>query len=92
MTVDELLAAYPNADQIVGWCELVFFGVNEGEGVSCYDIVREQRPEIDPVQMRDVVRTVFDRTDTFDAKLPKAAAQIDHPEFLTYLAGKMGAL
>lgn len=76
--------AYPAVIHAVSFVELIFHGEHDIWG----KIVGAD-PTIDPAGMREWVRKGMDKYLSV-GRIAVARAELDHPQFLKYLAGKLG--
>lgn len=94
MNPTELFATYPNAVMSISYVELILCEPDEDHPVSAWDTFIAGSAKISPA---DVVKLVKDGCQEelelgSRGRWTEAIAQCDHPEFLTYLKGKMGAM
>lgn len=96
MTARELLDAYAPVREAVAWTE--FFVCTppvDGENRSGWDLMMASVPPMSPAEAVAFLRVALDETIREEAPNPKfvlARSQMDRPEFLTYVAGKMGCM
>lgn len=98
MTPADLLAAYPNIKNAVGYVELVFRdfdGLFPGQ-LTPWQMLRKERPDAEPAWVAEIIRKSVESSDPVEPSdepfLSNARREMDHPMFMTYLAGIMGAL
>ena len=88
MKVQALFIAYPAVVQAISWVELIICESDDGEETAWELIIRHE-PNISPQDMLDYMKKAIEGEDV--GRLKEAEAQMDHPQFLRYLAGKLGA-
>lgn len=90
MTAAELFAAYPNVKHAVAYVELIICEPVDGE--SAWDLLMTT---LRPMSPKDVADCLCDDGVDVIGRTERECmirAEMDHPEFLRYLAGKMGAV
>jgi hypothetical protein len=98
MSVDELFAAYPDVTNAVGYVEMIFCdfdGMCPGQSTP-WDELRKRKPDADPEWVarflrRSAAEISPGETAADLAFIEKARRELEHPQFMVYLAGKMGA-
>lgn len=94
---DALFRAYPNVTHAVSWVELVVCDADPGERSAWDEIFRHGRAagiDFDPRQVVGILADALEediREGTAKGRSAEALAEMRHPEFLRYVAGKMGA-
>jgi hypothetical protein len=99
MTPDELLSAYPQVRNAVGYVEMVwrdFDGIFPGED-NPWKMLRREKPDAEPGYVADLIRKTVESAEPGDGPndgpfFANARREMDHPQFMTYLAAIMGAL
>ncbi len=88
----QLLDAYPNARQAVAWTELILCVPPPGETDTSWDIMMNAKMPL--AEILDAIKHCIQEeiNDGAPGKRREALAQCNHPQFLTYLKGKMGAM
>lgn len=97
--VDQLFAAYPNANNAVGYVEMVFCdadGLCPGQPTP-WQMIQKAMPEADPEKIASLIRSSCEGSEPGDGPndasfLAKALREMDTQDFRRYLAAKMGAL
>lgn len=92
MTPDELLARWPECRHAVAWVELfVAPAADDQSGESGLEqlIAAKYSPPEALELIRGLMRDEIAEGST--GRHAEALAEIDHPSFLTYLAGRLGA-
>lgn len=91
MTATQLLSAYPHIPYAIAWVELMLcpstLDDQDGFGMMI-------RSGLDPSQVVEMVKTTV-RDAIAEEEIGKereALAQMDHPEFMRFICGKMGAM
>ena len=96
MTADALLAAYPACPLAVAWTETIICGKEEGRLESCWELMMGVMPPLSPAKVLELIRMALTEevAEGYGSsnKTREALAQMDHPSYLTYLKGKMGAV
>jgi hypothetical protein len=83
-----LMRTYPLVIKAVAWTELIICQSNDGEQTS-WDMLLEHEPDISPPEMVKIMKEVIEgETMPYAEEVRK---QMDHPQYLTYIAGKLGA-
>lgn len=88
MTIADLDQCYPDVKQAIAWTELIICQNSRGEETTWQFILRN-RPNISPHEMLDYMKLVIEGETVGRAE--EAKAQMNHPQYLRYLAGKLGA-
>lgn len=90
MKAETLLAAYPDCPLAVAWTELMICQPSDEDPESSWELAMKLDPPLSPHELLDIIKqaTVGETV----GKAEQALAQMDHPSFLTYLKGKMGAV
>ena len=99
MTPQELLAAYPRVRGAVAWTEM-FACVAPDDGCEpAWDLLIRADPSLTPSEMVDCIRDTMREVAKDADELPIvrrastiALQQVDHPDYLTYIRGKMGCM
>lgn len=99
MTTDDLLDAYPAIHQAICYVELIICGDGLDQEIlaerepherTCWDIMMNAVP---PASLDEVVTLIRGAmAQETEGKIPQALEQTHHPQFLTYIRGKMGLL
>lgn len=97
MTAKQLLAGYPEVKQAVAYVELVMCTTDENHPVTMWELLEVHKRT--PHYMVETIRNLIEGETKEEQETPEAKAgillaffQTYHPQFLTYVAGKMGAM
>lgn len=99
MNPHEILDAYPKVRQAVAWTEaFVCIPPEDGERPA-WDLLMAAEPAMTPGEIvaviRETIREELEGDDTSTAGRRAAMfalPQVDHPDYLTYIRGKMGCM
>jgi hypothetical protein len=89
--VDALLAAYPTVKHAIAWVELFVVMKNDDEPESAWDWMMSRPQPLTPADIATAIRDSVDEGDEDVGRAALAKAEMGRPEFLTYIAGRMGA-
>lgn len=99
MAPQELLAAYPRVRFAVAWTEMFACVAPDDGHEPAWDLMMRADPPLSPDEMvdciRDTIREVVEDADelpTVRRASTLALPQVDHPDYLTYIRGKMGCM
>lgn len=94
MTPNDLFATYPRITHATSWVELILFGdAHDGEPCA-WEILIQGLPGLTPPGMVAQIKELLaeEVAENRPGKNREALAECDDPQFLTYIAGKMGAM
>ncbi len=84
-------AAYPDVARAIAFVEIVLCGpLGPDDPDTAWDVMMRALPPVDPATVVALIRDTLD--DEFRDEFPRARVEAARPEFLTYIAGKMGAV
>lgn len=95
MTARELLDAYPNARAAVAWTELIICRGSSQDLESSWDLMMKYLPPLNPREVMLLIQSAADDQKDepgLEAAYAGIRRQMGHPQFLQYVAGKMGAV
>ena len=92
--VKVLFGTYPAVTHAISWVELLLCERGEGEDESTWDLMMTVTPPLTPADVVDLIRQQLARAvqEGDQGRTAEALAETSHPQFLAYIAGKMGAL
>lgn len=92
MDPHELFRIYPHVTHATAFVELIICEANPGEPESAWDMLL--RSGKSPDWVIDALKTVVADEVAIGSpgKHAEALAEMDHPEFRTYICGKMGLM
>lgn len=88
-TTRELQRAYPHCFIAVAYTELLLCQADD-DGLSCWDILMQEKPPLNPAQVVEAIQAAMEGETA--ARAEEALKQTKHPSYLTYIAGRMGAV
>ena len=93
MNAERLLNAYANVKHAVVYTEYILcVPPDDGDNISSWDLMMAVNPPMDPQEVAKIIRHSIDADNEGIGKFKEARQEMDHHDFLTYLAGKMGAM
>lgn len=99
MSPKELLAAYPKVRAAVCWTEAFVCIAPEDDGTPAWEVIMNADPPLTPDEIvaliRDTIREEVEGDNTTTAGRRAAMfalPQVDHPDYLTYIRGKVGCM
>jgi hypothetical protein len=84
----DLDRCYPDVLQAIAWTELIICQSSDGEETS-WELILRSQPNISPYEMLSYMKEAIEGETVGRAE--EAKSQMNHPQYLRYLAGKLGA-
>lgn len=99
MTPRELLDAFPRVRHAVCWTEAFVCIAPEDDQEPAWDLIMRAKPALTPDEIvsliRDTIREELNDPETCLGGYRAATLampEVDHPDYLTYIRGKMGCM